>query len=87
MTHIILHRMFFGLFKLPRFVRFFERIEFINITMHQSYKRVVSLHEGHRDRVKSRFLNEGLDAFEDHQILELLLFYSIPRSTNELAQR
>ena len=31
-------------------------------------------------------MNEGLDAFEDHQILELLLFYSIPRKdTNELA--
>ncbi|NMA96247.1 MAG: DNA repair protein RadC [Clostridiales bacterium] len=44
------------------------------------------MHRGHRDRVKNRFLNEGLDGFEDHQILELLLFYSIPmRDTNELA--
>ena len=44
------------------------------------------MHKGHRDRVKNRFLNEGLDHFEDHQVLEFLLFYSIPvRDTNELA--
>ncbi|OPX85333.1 MAG: hypothetical protein A4E53_03551 [Pelotomaculum sp. PtaB.Bin104] len=47
-----------------------------------------NLHEGHRQRVRARFLAEGLDAFEDHQVLELLLFYSIPyRDTNELAHR
>lgn len=47
-----------------------------------------NLHEGHRQRVKSRYLNEGLDAFEDYQVLELLLFYSVPmRDTNELAHK
>ncbi len=46
------------------------------------------MHEGHRERVKNRFLTEGLDSFEDHQILELLLFYSIPRKdTNEMAHK
>lgn len=46
------------------------------------------LHDGHRDRVRSRFLLEGLDTFEDHQILELLLFYCIPmRDTNSLAHK
>jgi DNA repair protein RadC len=46
------------------------------------------LHEGHRDRVKSRFLEEGLDGFADHQVLELLLFYGISRKdTNELAHK
>lgn len=45
-----------------------------------------ALHEGHRARVRRRFQTEGLDGFEDHQILELLLFYAIPRrDTNELA--
>lgn len=45
-----------------------------------------NLHEGHRKRVKNRFLNEGLDGFEDHQVLEMLLFYSIPyKDTNEIA--
>ncbi|MBQ8163921.1 MAG: hypothetical protein IJZ93_06135 [Clostridia bacterium] len=44
------------------------------------------LHEGHRERLKNRFLSEGLDSFETHNILELLLFYSIPRKdTNEIA--
>ncbi len=43
-------------------------------------------HEGHRERLKNRFLSSGLDNFEAHNILELLLFYSIPRQdTNEIA--
>lgn len=46
------------------------------------------LHEGHRQRVKSRYLAEGLDSFADHQVLELLLFYCIPmKDTNELAHK
>ncbi|HEY5585089.1 MAG TPA: hypothetical protein VIK78_11430, partial [Ruminiclostridium sp.] len=46
------------------------------------------LHEGHRQRVKTRYLSEGLDAFEDHQVLELLLFFGIPmKDTNELAHK
>lgn len=43
-------------------------------------------HEGHRQRVKNRFLKHGLESFEDHQVLEALLFYSVPKKdTNELA--
>ena len=43
-------------------------------------------HANHRDRLKKRFLSEGLDNFEYHNALELLLFYSIPqKDTNELA--
>ena len=43
-------------------------------------------HEGHRQRVKNRFLKYGLDSFEDHQVLEALLFYAVPKKdTNELA--
>lgn len=38
--------------------------------------------------MKARFLREGLDAFEDHNALELLLFYAVPqRDTNELAHK
>jgi DNA repair protein RadC len=45
-----------------------------------------SVHQGHRQRLKERFLKEGLDNFEEHQVLELLLFYGIPqRDTNEIA--
>ncbi len=34
---------------------------------------------GHRDRVRERYLNTGLDVFQDYEALELLLFYAIPR--------
>ena len=45
-----------------------------------------NLHSGHRERVKDRFLREGIDGFEKHNVLELLLFYSIPqRDTNPIA--
>ena len=46
------------------------------------------LHKGHRERLRERFLREGLDNFEDHQVLELLLFQAIPRfDTNPVAHR
>lgn len=46
----------------------------------------MGIHDGHRNRLKKRFLENGLAGFEDHNILELLLFYSLPRSdTNEIA--
>jgi len=37
------------------------------------------IHKGHRERVKARYLKHGLDNFDDHIALELLLYYSIPR--------
>lgn len=44
------------------------------------------IHSGHRQRLKDRFLREGLDGFEKHNVLELLLFYAIPqRDTNPIA--
>ena len=47
-----------------------------------------SIHEGHRQRLKNKFLENGFQGFEPHNILELLLFYSIPRkNTNEIAHR
>ncbi len=46
----------------------------------------MSIHSGHRQRLKDRFAREGLDNFEQHQVLELLLFYAIPRAdTNPIA--
>lgn len=47
-----------------------------------------NVHDGHRLRVKQRFLAEGLEHYEHHQILEMLLFYGFPRKdTNELAHQ
>ena len=35
--------------------------------------------KGHRERVRKRFLENGFNGLEDYEILELLLFYVIPR--------
>lgn len=44
------------------------------------------LHTGHRNKLRNRLRAEGPDHFEDHQLLEALLFYSIPRcDTNDTA--
>lgn len=44
-------------------------------------------HEGHRERVRRDFLENGFsETTPPHKILEMLLFYSIPRrDTNEIA--
>lgn len=36
-------------------------------------------YHGHRDRLRSRFLNSGADSLQDYELLELLLFSVIPR--------
>lgn len=49
-------------------------------------KNKENLHDGHRQRLIRRFLEEDLDHFNSHQVLELLLFYCIPRQdTNPIA--
>nr|VFK02996.1 MAG: DNA repair protein RadC [Candidatus Kentron sp. H]VFK03695.1 MAG: DNA repair protein RadC [Candidatus Kentron sp. H]VFK07014.1 MAG: DNA repair protein RadC [Candidatus Kentron sp. H] len=49
---------------------------------------MTNLHQGHRERLRLRFLAEGLDNFEDHQVLELILFQVFPRrDTNPIAHR
>lgn len=48
----------------------------------------MSVHDGHRERMKRRFLDHGLDNFSEHEVLELLLYYAIPRGdVNPLAHR
>ena len=45
-----------------------------------------NVHAGHRQRKKEQFFQHGADAFADHELLELLLFYAIPRvDTNPIA--
>lgn len=47
-----------------------------------------NIHSGHRKRVKANVIKNGFSQLEEHRLLELLLFYSIPREdTNELAHR
>lgn len=46
----------------------------------------MGIHDGHRERMKNRFMEHGLDGFNDHNVLELLLFFAIPRrDTNPIA--
>lgn len=48
----------------------------------------MGLHDGHRQRAKERYGQVGADALADHELLELALFYAIPRQdTNETAHR
>lgn len=45
----------------------------------------MSNHDGHRERLRERFRKEGLANFQEHEVLELFLFYCLPRKdTNEL---
>lgn len=45
-----------------------------------------NVNDGHRERLKRRFLESGADSFEHHNLLELLLFFGIPRvDTNKTA--
>jgi len=47
-----------------------------------------NLNKGHRERMRARFARGGMDAMADHEIIELLLYYAIPRrDTNRLAHR
>ena len=45
-----------------------------------------NVHQNHRQRMRERFCETGFAGFSQHQVLEMLLFYTYPRiDTNELA--
>lgn len=45
-----------------------------------------AIHKEHRKRMRKRFMQQGFDGFAEHEILEMLLYYAIPRrNTNDLA--
>lgn len=39
----------------------------------------MSEHEGHRKRLRERYLRAGLEGMAEHEVLELILTYAIPR--------
>lgn len=45
---------------------------------------MANIHEGHRQRLKNTFLENGLNGMSSHTILELLLFFVIPRKDTNL---
>lgn len=50
---------------------------------------MASVHDGHRERIRKQYIKEGIsEHMPPHKLLEILLFYSVPRrDTNELAHR
>lgn len=45
-----------------------------------------SVHSGHRERMRKRYLETRLEGFQPHEVLEMLLYYGVPRKdTNEMA--
>ena len=47
---------------------------------------MASIHDGHRERMRNKYFRMGLDAFEPHEALEMLLFFSRRQgNTNPLA--
>ncbi len=45
-------------------------------------------HAGHRERLRERFRTGGAEALADYELLELLLFYAVPRKdTKPIAKR
>lgn len=60
----------------------------MQVTDHKDSKemKVKAPHEGHRARIKKRFLHDDGESMESHELLEMLLFPAIPRrNTNEIA--
>ena len=46
------------------------------------------MHNGHRKRFKDRLISLSPEVFFEHELLEFLLFFAIPRiNTNEIAHR
>lgn len=44
------------------------------------------MHEGHRDRMRERILQSGIESLQPHEVLEYLLYHAIPRKdTNAVA--
>jgi DNA repair protein RadC len=83
--------------KIPRFPYFphmrivLQRVpadaqEFQEGKMAQGNEPRENPHEGHRARMREEFRRAGLESLQPHRVLELLLFYAVPRrDTNELA--
>ena len=38
-----------------------------------------SLHDGHRDRLREKFIRHGLSSLEPHEVVELMLYAAVPR--------
>lgn len=56
------------------------------LSTEEKQKKNKGTHDGHRDRMREKFRQSGFDNMHPHEMLEMLLYYSVPRKdTNELA--
>lgn len=39
----------------------------------------MNVHDGHREKLRKKLEQNGIESLEEHEVLELMLFYSIPR--------
>lgn len=63
-----------------------SRIHYTRGANDGSDRMTQSIHNGHRERIREQYKTHGAAHFLDHQFLELLLTYAIPRrDTNALA--
>ena len=45
-------------------------------------------HSGHRNRLREKYLNGGIEILAPHEVIEMLLFNAVPyRNTNDIAKR
>lgn len=45
-------------------------------------------HDGHRQRMREKYIEHGIESFKEHEALELFLFYGVPyKNTNPLAHK
>lgn len=46
------------------------------------------MHDGHRDRMRNRIIENGIDSLQPHELIEFILYHAIPRKdTNEIAHK
>ena len=57
-------------------------------TEQQAKKQDTPFYYGHRQRLRTRYLENGIDSLLEHEILEFILFHSVPRvDTKPLAHK
>lgn len=58
----------------------------MNIKEELSLKSKSGIHDGHRERMRDRFIVSKAQGFSEHELLEMILYSSIPRkNTNDMA--
>jgi len=58
------------------------------MTKKNSNQKLTNPHTNHRKRMRYRYIKSGLDVLAEHEVVEMLLYYAIPRKdTNEIAHK